>query len=156
MNSIYNPSPSGLRREPGYHARGKGGDNQDGSFHTHSLPNPVGRFPLRAGFGHDRVSRETVRMTVYNQSQTETPDQECINFRSFRRLCNRVAGHITGLVGQCIQLRLHPQEWKKEKRVILRKVNQVDYTVVRSYLVISLVNCMGKVCKKGVANMLTD
>lgn len=39
---------------------------------------------------------------------------------------------------------------------MLHKTNKVDYTVVKSHRVISLYNCLEKVCKKVAAEMLAD
>lgn len=40
--------------------------------------------------------------------------------------------------------------------MILCNSNKIDNTVVKSYLVISLLNCLGMVCRKVVAEMLAD
>lgn len=39
---------------------------------------------------------------------------------------------------------------------MLRKPNQLNYTTVKSYRVISLSNCRGKFCEKVMANMLAE
>lgn len=48
----------------------------------------------------------------------------------------------------------HQNAWKTTKAVILRKLNKLHYTDVKVYLLISLLNCLGMVCKKVVADML--
>lgn len=39
---------------------------------------------------------------------------------------------------------------------MLWKLNTIDYTVVKSYRVIRLFICLGKVCQKVVADILAD
>lgn len=46
--------------------------------------------------------------------------------------------------------------WKTIQVVILRKPNKIDYTVVKLYRIISLLNWVTKVCGKMVANMLGE
>ena len=42
------------------------------------------------------------------------------------------------------------------KGVLLQKPNKADYTQVKAYRVISLLNCLGKVVEKLVAGLITD
>lgn len=50
----------------------------------------------------------------------------------------------------------HTGTWKRAKRVMLPKPNMLDYTTVKSYHVISRLNCLGSVCKKVVDDMLSE
>lgn len=59
------------------------------------------------------------------------------------------------MIQQCVRLRHHPQAWKNAKEVMPRKPNKLYYTAVKSYRVIILPNCLGKICDKVVASMLT-
>lgn len=45
--------------------------------------------------------------------------------------------------------------WKRAKGVMLRKPNKLDYTIVKSYRVIRLLNSLGKLCEKVVSDLLT-
>lgn len=63
---------------------------------------------------------------------------------------------MAALIRQCIRLRYDPQTWKTAKEVMLYKLNKVNYRVVKSYQVISLLNCLGKVSEKVAANMLEN
>jgi hypothetical protein len=44
--------------------------------------------------------------------------------------------------------------WKVAKGVLLRKPNKPDYTAVKTYRVISLLNCLGKVVEKIAADAI--
>lgn len=46
--------------------------------------------------------------------------------------------------------------WKRVKEVLLSKPNNLYYTNVKAYIVISLLNCLGKVSEKVVADMLVE
>ncbi len=58
---------------------------------------------------------------------------------------------ITSMVYHAIQLGHHSMEWKKARGIRLEKAGKRDFELVRSYRVISLLNCMGKVVEKVVA-----
>lgn len=62
---------------------------------------------------------------------------------------------IISLIRQCLRQGYHPYAWRTAKGV-LRKPNKIDYTQVKSYRVISLLNCLEKVAEKVVAELLAD
>ena len=54
------------------------------------------------------------------------------------------------MVYHAIQLGYHPTEWKKARRILFEKGKKQDFGLVKSYQVISLLNCIGKVVDKVV------
>jgi hypothetical protein len=60
------------------------------------------------------------------------------------------------LVRQCFRLGLHSQAWKTAKGILLRKPNKPDYSVVKAYRVISLLNCIDKVVEKVAAKAISN
>ena len=66
------------------------------------------------------------------------------------------AGRITSLLQQTIQLQYHSQLWRHAKGVLMEKLNKRDRTLVKSYRVISLLNCLSKVVEKLVAIQLSE
>lgn len=63
---------------------------------------------------------------------------------------------ITALIVQVIQLQYYPQLWRYAKEVLLEKLNKRDYTLVKSYWVIIILNCLGKAIEKLVAEQLSQ
>ncbi len=63
---------------------------------------------------------------------------------------------MTNMVYHAIRLGYHPKEWKKARRILLEKVGKRDFGLVRSYRVISLLNCVSKVVEKVVAKELSQ
>ena len=49
----------------------------------------------------------------------------------------------------------HPKRWREAIGVILPKANKKDYSLPKSYRVISLLNCLGKVLEKILATRLS-
>ncbi len=60
------------------------------------------------------------------------------------------------MVYHVIRLGYHPTEWKKARVILLEKGGKRDFGLVRSYRVISLLNCIGKVVEKVVAKELSQ
>ena len=60
------------------------------------------------------------------------------------------------MVYYAIRLGYHPTEWKKARGILLEKGGKRDFRLIRSYQVISLLNCIGKVIEKVVAKQLSQ
>lgn len=63
---------------------------------------------------------------------------------------------MTALIRACFRVGYHPKAWKCARGIVLRKPGQPDYTTVKSYRVISLLNCLGKVAESIAARMISD
>lgn len=61
---------------------------------------------------------------------------------------------MTMMVQQTIQLACDLCEWKQAHVILFKKKNKRDLTLVKSYKVISLLNCMDKVIEKVVSEQL--
>lgn len=78
------------------------------------------------------------------------------NFRIFYILWDLNPDRITSVVVQAIRLQYHLQQQKYEKRVFLKKLNKRDRTLIKSYRIISFLNCLGKIVEKVVAKQLSQ
>ena len=66
------------------------------------------------------------------------------------------SNRITSMIQQAVRLGHHPEEWKRARGILLEKGGSRDFTLVKSYRVISLLNCIGKVLEKVVAEQLSQ
>ena len=48
----------------------------------------------------------------------------------------------------------HPQQWRKKIGAILKKPNKPDYSNPKAYRIITLLECLGKISEKIIANRL--
>ena len=53
-----------------------------------------------------------------------------------------------------IQTGFHPLCWRTGTGAVLKKPNKSDYSLPKSYRIITLLNCLGKIAEKIVANRL--
>lgn len=63
---------------------------------------------------------------------------------------------MTQMVQQANRLGYRPQEWKRARGILLEKGGKRDLTLVKSYRVINLLNCMGKLVEKVIAEQLSQ
>ena len=95
-----------------------------------------------------------VAHALMSQSATKAPRPDKIKFQILHMIWDWDKRRITNLVQQTIRLGYHPKEWKKGRGILLEKGGKRDLGLVRSYQVISLLNCLGKVVEKLVAERL--
>lgn len=154
MDVLYNFRANRHGGQLGYHSRGKGIDgSESGLPETARGPSwPSSHAWLE--LAHQDIDTGTVCRSLYNQVQMKAPGPDVINFNALKLLWEYVSRRVTVLIRQCIKLGFHPHAWKTAKGVMLQKPNRINYTLVKSYQVITLLYCLGKVCKKVAAEIL--
>jgi len=63
---------------------------------------------------------------------------------------------VTQLVRGCIRLGHHPKLWKTAKGVVIPKPGKPDYSKVRAYMVISLLDVVSKLVESTAAHPTAD
>lgn len=111
---------------------------------------------IEPGIAHITVTEDTVSQALFGQLATKAPGPNKINFQILRMIWSWDKLEITRLVQHAIRLGYHPKEWKKARGILLEKPGKRDYGLVRSYRVISLLNCMGKLIEKVVVEQLSQ
>ena len=114
------------------------------------------KYEPRQGTDHLSVTKNSVGKALLCQSVRKASGPNMHNFRILRVLWEWDPDRITSVVVQAIRLQYHPQRWRHAKGVLLEKPNKRDRTLVKSYRVISLLNCLGKVVEKVVAEQLSQ
>ena len=109
---------------------------------------------ISQGSWHSQVDEGIVRHALFYQAVQKAPGIDRLNFRALRLLWEWDSPRIVALARQCFRLGLHPPVWKVAKGILLRKPNKPDYTAVKAYRVISLLNCLGKVVEKIAADAI--
>ena len=109
-----------------------------------------------SGIAHMEVTQSIVAHALMSQSASKAPGPDKINFRILRMIWSWDKVRITNMVQQTIRLGYHPRQWKKARGILLEKGGTRNFGLVRSYRVISSLNCIGKVVKKVVAEQLSQ
>ena len=121
-------------------------------------PAPGDRESVRVqpGLWHKCVDEEKVKKALFHQAVQKAPGIDRLTFRALRLMWEWDHPRIVALAQQCFRLGIRPQAWKTAKGVLLRKPGKSDYTLVKAYRVISLLNCLGKVVEKVAAEAIAD
>ena len=127
---------------------------------AHAFPPPPVIYGIEyepgQGTAHLSVTKDSVGKALLCQSIKKPPGPNLHNFRILRVLWDWDPDRITSVVVQAIRLQYHPQRWRHAKGVLLEKPNKSDRTLEKSYRVISLLNCLGKIVEKVVAEQLSQ
>ena len=107
------------------------------------------------GTWHTQVDEERVKQALFHQAVQKAPGIDKLNFRALRLLWEWDSPRIVALARQCFRLGIHPQAWKTARGILLRKPDKPNYTLVKAYRVISLLNCLGKVVEKIAAEAIS-
>jgi hypothetical protein len=97
-----------------------------------------------------------IERAVWSPSIRKAPGPDCRNFAAVRLVWRWDRLGLCALIKACIVCGIHLSQWKIAKGVVLRKPDKPDYSKVKAYQVIALLNCLGKVAEKVVANKLSD
>ncbi len=120
-------------------------------------PANLGEPPVTSfGIPYTKVTQEEVFQALMDQSLRKSSGPNKINFGILRMIWDWDKVRITALIYHAIRLGYHPKEWKKARGILLEKGGKRDFGLVKSYRVISLLNCIGKVIEKVVATKLSQ
>jgi hypothetical protein len=102
------------------------------------------------------IIEEDIEKALFKQSIKKALGPDKLNFKALRLLWSWDKARITALILQCFNQGSHLKSWKKAKEILLRKLNKSDYSIAKSYRVISLLNCLGKVAEKVAATVIAN
>ncbi len=105
---------------------------------------------IPAGTVHLSINRDHVYNALMAQSTKKAPGPDKINFGILE------GERMTEMIKQAIQLGYYPKEWKRARSILLEKGGKRDLALVKSYRVISLLNCMSKVLEKFIVEQLSQ
>lgn len=109
------------------------------------------------GQAHLLVTKDMIQKALFCQSiLKKAPGPNLHNFLILCLLLNWDADRITSLAMQTLRLQYHPKNWRHTRGVLIEKSKKRDRTLIKSYRVISLLNCLVKVVEKLVAEQLSQ
>ena len=108
------------------------------------------------GIAYMSIIETKIGNALMSQSAIKAPGPDKINFQVLRMIWDWDKKRIASMVQQTIRLGYHPKRWKRARGILLEKLGKRDFGLVRSYRVISLLNCLGKVVEKVIADELAQ
>jgi hypothetical protein len=122
-------------------------------------PNPYEGLQSQPGppsKAYTMVMESMVYATLFQQSNKKALGRDSIGVPVIKALLQCDRQRVTSLVSQCLCLGYHPEEWKVAKGVCIQKPGKKSYDQAKSYRVISLLSCLGKLIEKVVATLITN
>jgi len=112
--------------------------------------------PAGEGKIFEKVDPQLVGTLLGKASNSSTPGDDWISADIVKVFWQWNRQHFTQLVQACIWLGHHPKLWKMAKGVIIPKPGRPDYSKVRAYRVISLLDVVSKLIECTVAHLIAD
>jgi len=109
-----------------------------------------------AGSAHTRVTEQAVERSLFSQAVKKAPGPDKLSFGAIQLLTQWDKERIVRLTKAAIRTGRQPAVWKQASGVVICKPGNDDYTQLKAYRTISLLSCMGKVGKQGVAELLSE
>lgn len=103
---------------------------------------------------YKEVTKEKVYFVLVTQTIVKVLRPNKINFQIFYIIWNQDKKWMISIVQQAICLGYHLKKRKKARNILFEKGRKRDFSLVRLYWVIYLLNCIGKVIEKIVVNQV--
>src|SRR5438046_5151147 len=100
------------------------------------------------------VTKNEIKIAIFTSSIKKAAGPDTISFLILQKVYAVLENRFYKLYKALIQFGYHPKCWKEAVGVILKKPNR-KATIPKSYRVISLLNCLGKVAEKIIATRLS-
>jgi len=124
---------------------------------AHFPPAPLGTYnPSEGGRAFELVDAHLVGSLLAKATNTPAPGDDRISADIVKVFWQWDRQRLTQLVRACIRLGHHPQLWKTAKGIIIPKPGKPDYSRVRAYRVISLLDVVSKLVERTAAPLITD
>jgi hypothetical protein len=98
---------------------------------------------------------EELKTAIYTSSTKKAPGPDRISFLIIQKAYSIIPCLFYQLYYKLIKLDFHPSCWKESIGVIIKKFYKEDYSDSKSYRIVSLLNCLGKIAEKIVAERLS-
>lgn len=102
------------------------------------------------------LDEEQVLHTIKKLSPDKAPGPDRIINRILKQCAQVLSKPITRLFQQCLVLSHHPRQFKWSTTVVLRKPQRDNYTRAKSFRPIALINTLGKLLEKIVADRISQ
>ena len=100
------------------------------------------------------LTKDELEHAIFSSSTKKAAGPDKTGFLIIHKAYHTIPDLFYQLYSKLIELGFHPDCWKEEIGVILKKLNKDDYSSPKSYRLVSLLNCLGKIAEKIVAERL--
>jgi len=112
--------------------------------------------PKGGGSAFERVNTELVGELLGKASNQSAPGDDRISAGILKVFWEWDQQRITQLVRACIRLGHHQELWKTAKGIVIPKAGKLDYSKVRAYRVICLLDVISKLVERTAGHLIAD
>ena len=94
------------------------------------------------------IKEHEIKNAIFQPSKNKAPGPDKISFIILQNAYNNIKERFHIIYKALIRKGYHPKCWKKALGVILKKPQKKDNSNPKSYRIISLLNCLGKISKR--------
>ena len=99
------------------------------------------------------INRDEIKDTIFLSSTKSAAGPDGISYLILQKAFNIIESRFVILYSKLIQYGYHPICWREATGVVFKKPNR-NASLPKSYRIISLLNCLGKISKKIIARRL--
>ena len=97
-----------------------------------------------------------IKDAIFTSAQDKAAGPDGLSFRCLRQAYTAIPSWFNNLYKAVLSNGYHPTCWREAKGAILAKPNKPDYQSPKAYRIIALLNCLGKIAEKLVAQRLSS
>jgi ribonuclease HI len=101
------------------------------------------------------LTKKELEQAIFTSSIKKAPGPDKISFSIIQKAYLTIPNLFLQLYSKLIKAGFHPECWKDSIGVVIKKFKKDDYSLPKSYRVVSLLNCLGKISEKIIAERLS-
>ena len=101
------------------------------------------------------VTDREIQNAIFTSSPKKAPGPDLLAFRIIQQAYKIIPGILNKLYTTVLHHGYHPTSWRQGIGAILKKSGDRDSQLPKSYRIITLLNCLGKVAEKILATRLS-
>lgn len=101
-----------------------------------------------------KISADVIAKALNSPANRKAPGPNGITLELLQFLDSITPGFMVDVIQAAIKTGYHPAIWRKARGVIIPKPGKNDYSKAKSFRTISLLNVMGKILERVVADFL--
>ena len=101
-------------------------------------------------------TNDEIQAAIFESAPGKAPGPDGLTFACLRNAYHAIPDRFHTLFRLVSNTGHHPHCWREATGVIIPKPGKADYTAVKSYRIVSLLNCLGKIAEKLAARRLAE
>ncbi len=102
-----------------------------------------------------RIIKRKIKHAINFSAFRKALESDDISFVIMQQAYKSVLKIFNLMYSNLIKSDYHSKIWRKDTEIILKKLNKLNYSILKTYRIITLLNCLDKIAKKLIAMKLS-